>query len=67
MKQLFAIELGHRRGIIAVVAKFDYTNKTATFQTHVNGLPIFESENYEQARYIALNIHELNEQKELAN
>lgn len=67
MKQLFIIELGLRRGTIAVVAKFDYANRTASFQTHTNGLPIFESASYEEAREVALSIHELNEQKELAN
>lgn len=57
--KMFSISLGNRAGELSVVAKPNVAKNECTFQSIVNGLAIFESYDYEDAREIVMNIFEL--------
>jgi hypothetical protein len=58
--KMFSINLGNRGGELSVVAKPNVAKNECTFQAVVNGLPVFEGYDYEDAREVVMNVFELN-------
>ncbi len=60
--KMFSINLGNRGGELSVIAKPNVAKNECTFQAVVNGLPVFEGYDYEDAREVIMNVFELNNQ-----
>lgn len=58
--KMFSITLGNQAGEVEVIGEADWGTKKAYFTTLANGLAVFESEDYEESREVAMNIFQLN-------
>ena len=57
--KMFSINLGNRGGELSVVANPNVAKQECTFQAVVNGLPIYEGYDYEDAREVVMNVFDL--------
>jgi hypothetical protein len=66
--KIIGVSLGNRRGEFEVRGVADVAHKTAKFQTVLNGVAYFESEDYEECREVMMLGVSINtENKERAN